>query len=68
MRENLLAALYNQKKKLRLPDNIIERDLFNSFNNGFRNDKRINIVSGLRRTGKSTLLKQLMLRDCYEIN
>lgn len=61
MKEQLLAALYNQKNRIRLPQGIIEREIFSSFKHSFFNDKRINIVSGLRRTGKSTLIKQLML-------
>lgn len=64
MEQIYLQALYNQKEKLKLPADNIERELFESLRHYFYADNRINIITGLRRTGKSTLLKNLI----YSLN
>lgn len=61
MKERYIQAIYNQKHNLQLPETAIERDVFSEFRKYFFADNRINIITGLRRTGKSTLIKQLML-------
>ncbi len=63
----LKQVVIQQKNDLNIEDEIIQREIFDKILKGFE-DNRILILTGIRRCGKSTLLKQLMKvknKTCY---
>lgn len=68
MKETLLQVAYMQKERLKLKDGLIERDIMPLAAEALMSDNRVLVVTGMRRTGKSTLVQQLMLTSgnfCY---
>jgi len=61
----LRNVLIRQKDRLVLPKNLVKREIFEEILS-FINDKRIVIISGMRRVGKSTLLGEIMSRLSFE--
>ncbi len=68
IQKNILRQIVNRQKNIKYPiSNPIKREIENEVLKYFK-DNRIIIITGLRRTGKSTLLRQLMQKQenyCY---
>jgi hypothetical protein len=63
-----LQVAYEQKERLEIHKRLISRDLISKAIQNLRNDNRVLIITGMRRVGKSTLLRQLMQETgnfCY---
>jgi len=60
MKNKLLQIAYNQKERMQPGIALIERDCMSQAAEALRSDNRVLIVTGMRRTGKSTLVQQLM--------
>jgi hypothetical protein len=60
MRETLLQLAYMQKERLQPKSGLIGRDTMPLAVEALFSDKRVLVVTGMRRTGKSTLVQQLM--------
>lgn len=68
MKAKLLEVAYVQKERLKLNVGLIERDIMAMAREALISDNRILVVTGMRRTGKSTLVQQLMRtvnKCCY---
>ena len=66
-KEILRQVVINQKKELNIQKETVRREILDKIL-GFFEDERIIILTGVRRCGKSTLLKQLMQNKsgwCY---
>lgn len=65
--QNLRNVLLKQKEDLQKADDSIRREIVDEILKWF-DDKRVMILTGIRRCGKSTLLRQLMTHEksyCY---
>ncbi|MHC1778223.1 MAG: ATP-binding protein [Lentimicrobium sp.] len=60
MKATLLQVAYEQKERLQVKIPLIERDVMSLAKEALLSDNRILVVTGMRRTGKSTLVQQLM--------
>lgn len=60
MKEKLLQVAYSQKERLRPNSDLIQRDCMPLAVEALQSDNRVLVVTGMRRTGKSTLVQQLM--------
>lgn len=66
-KELLRQIVTQQKNTVRLPEGTVKREILDSIM-GSLNDSRVLIITGIRRSGKSTLLKQMIqnVKDyCY---
>jgi hypothetical protein len=59
LKEQLRHVVIQQKTRMEMSGDFVERSLFNPVLSAL-NDNRVIILSGIRRCGKSTLLKQIM--------
>lgn len=59
-KSELLQILNEQQSTLKIPEDQVEREIFKELSGSLSADNRILVITGLRRTGKSTLLKQLI--------
>ena len=65
--QDLRTIVLKQKEEIEKIDSSIERDILNEILNWF-DDNRVIILTGIRRCGKSTMLKQIMKNKehyCY---
>lgn len=65
--ENLRNIVIKQKEEIKKLDETVKRDILNEIINWFK-DNRIIILTGIRRCGKSTILKQIIKQKehyCY---
>lgn len=65
--ELLRQVIFQQKEEISIPKETIRRELLDDIDKWF-NDNRIIILTGIRRCGKSTLLRQIMQQKknfCY---
>lgn len=60
MKAKILQVAWQQKERLLVQGGLIARDLLPEAKAALTNDNRVLALSGMRRTGKSTLLLQLM--------
>lgn len=60
MKAKILQVAWQQKERLLVQGGLIARDLLPEAKAALTNDNRVLALSGMRRTGKSTLLQQLM--------
>lgn len=60
MKQNLLHIAYRQKEQLGFRTRLIERDCMAQAREALLSDNRVLIVTGMRRVGKSTLVRQLL--------
>lgn len=60
MKAKILQVAWQQKERLLVNGGLIARDLLPEAKAALTNDNRVLALSGMRRTGKSTLLQQLM--------
>jgi len=60
MKTRLLQVAYEQKERLQAKNGLIERDVMSMAKEALLSDNRVLVVTGMRRTGKSTLVQQLM--------
>ncbi|HPT14359.1 MAG TPA: ATP-binding protein [Bacteroidales bacterium] len=60
MKETLLQIAYSQKERLSAKPGLVEREMMAAARKTLHTDNRILVITGMRRTGKSTLLQQLM--------
>jgi hypothetical protein len=60
MKAKLLQVAYEQKERLQVKAGLIERDVMPLAKEALMRDNRVLVVTGMRRTGKSTLVQQLM--------
>jgi len=70
MDRDKLKQLIIEQHQVKKSDHIIPRELFATLNK-FKNTPFIEIISGIRRSGKSTLLNQMrsdILKDSYYVN
>ncbi|MEI7726579.1 MAG: ATP-binding protein [Bacteroidota bacterium] len=68
MKDLLIKVAYEQKERTKTKNGLIERDIMLLANNALFSDNRVLVVTGMRRTGKSTLVLQLMAKVdkfCY---
>lgn len=68
MKAKLLQIAYDQKERLKSNIGLIERDIMAVAREALISDNRVLVVTGMRRTGKSTLVQQLMSKVskcCY---
>lgn len=65
--ENLKDILLMQRNNVSLDKNIINRKLLGQLEE-HKETPFIIIISGIRRSGKSTLLKMIFDKDCYYVN
>ena len=65
--QDLKRIIINQKEEIEKIDNTVKRDILDDILHWF-NDNRVMILTGIRRCGKSTILKQIMKNKdnyCY---
>ena len=65
--ENLRRIILKQKEELGKIDGVVKRDILDEILNWFK-DNRVIILTGIRRCGKSTILKQIIKNKkdyCY---
>ena len=65
--KNLRIIVLKQKEEIKKLDGTIRRDVLDEILNWF-NDNRVIILTGIRRCGKSTILRQIMKNKdnyCY---
>lgn len=62
MKAKILQVAWQQKERLLVSSELIARDILSEAEAALKADNRVLIISGMRRTGKSTLLQQLMLK------
>jgi hypothetical protein len=60
MKAKLRQIAYEQKERLQLKAGLIERDVMPMAKEALMRDNRVLVVTGMRRTGKSTLVQQLI--------
>lgn len=60
MKDKLLQVAYGQKDSLKTKNGLIVRDIMPMAKEALLSDNRVLVVTGMRRTGKSTLVQQLM--------
>lgn len=60
MQARLIQVAYEQKERLQAKAGLIERDVMPLVKEALLSDNRVLVVTGMRRTGKSTLVQQLM--------
>lgn len=60
MKSRLLQVAYEQRERLQAKTGLIERDVMSLAKEALLSDNRVLVVTGMRRTGKSTLVQQLM--------
>jgi len=60
MKAKIFQVAWQQKERLLVQGGLIARDLLPEAKAALTNDNRVLALSGMRRTGKSTLLQQLM--------
>jgi hypothetical protein len=68
MKDKLLQVAYSQKERLQAKSGLIKRDIMPQAAEALGNDKRVLVITGMRRVGKSTLVQQLMAGvsgSCY---
>lgn len=56
----ILQVAWEQKERFNQAEELIKRDISVQAREFLLNDNRVLVITGMRRTGKSTLLKQLM--------
>lgn len=67
-KEVLKQVIYNQREKLLSKAGFVKRDILDEILKDFDTDNRVIILTGVRRGGKSTLLRQIMEKKqdyCY---
>jgi len=65
--QDLKRIIINQKEEIEKIDNTVKRDILDDILHWFK-DNRVMILTGIRRCGKSTILKQIMKNKdnyCY---
>ncbi len=60
MKTRILQVAWEQKERFNQAEELIKRDISMQAREFLLNDNRVLVITGMRRTGKSTLLKQLM--------
>ncbi len=68
MKAKLLQIAYEQKERIKAKSGLIERDIMAMAKEALSSDNRVLVVTGMRRTGKSILVQQLMstvIKFCY---
>jgi len=68
MKNKILQVAYEQKERSGSKNGLIERDIMSFAKDAVFSDNRVLVVTGMRRTGKSTLVQQLMRlvdKACY---
>jgi predicted AAA+ superfamily ATPase len=68
MKAKLLQVAYEQKERLNAKRSLIDRDIMPVASEALFSDNRVLVVTGMRRTGKSTLVQQLISKVnsfCY---
>ena len=60
MKSKILQVAWQQKERLETRKEFISRDIMPQAKEALLSDNRLLVITGMRRTGKSTLLQQLM--------